>query len=71
MFEVIDGYDEVTAENPSPDAKLNVKALDDKTLEVTLENEISYWDELLAFPAYFPVRSDVVSNESWSTDPKT
>lgn len=71
MFEVIDGYDEITAENPSPDAKLNVKALDAKTIEVTLENEISYWDELLAFPAYFPVRSDVVSNESWSTDPKT
>ena len=76
MFEVVDGYNEISeadAEgNPvNPDAKLNVKAVDEKTLEVTLYNEISYWDELLAFPVYFPVREDVVSNEAWATDPKT
>ena len=76
MFEVIDGYadivdvdDEGKAKNP--DAKLNVKAVDDKTLEVTLANAVSYWNELLAFPVYFPVREDVVSNEGWATDPKT
>ena len=76
MFEVVDGYDEVTAAddegNPTnPDAQLNVKALDDKTIEVTLENAVSYWNELLAFPTYFPVREDVVANESWATDPST
>lgn len=76
MFEVVDGYNEISeadAEgNPvNPDAKLNVKAVDEKTLEVTLYNEVSYWDELLAFPVYFPVREDVVSNEAWATDPKT
>ena len=27
--------------------------------------------ELLAFPTYFPVREDVVVNESWATDPST
>ena len=53
------------------DAKLNVKATDDKTLEVTLANAVSYWNELLAFPTYFPVREDVVSNEAWATDPQT
>jgi oligopeptide transport system substrate-binding protein len=55
----------------NPDAKLNVKAIDDKTLEVTLANSITYWNELLAFPSYFPVREDVVANESWATDPST
>lgn len=76
MFEVIDGYDKVTEAdadgNPvNPDAKLNVEAVDEKTIKVTLANAVSYWDELLAFPTYFPVREDVVANESWATDPST
>ncbi|MGM9662603.1 MAG: ABC transporter substrate-binding protein, partial [Oscillospiraceae bacterium] len=71
MFEVVDGYDDVWADEPAADAELNVHALDDKTLEVTLANAVSYWNELLAFPAYFPVREDVVSNEAWATDPST
>ncbi len=76
MFEVVDGYDKVwdvddEGNAKNPDAKLNVEATDDKTLKVTLANAVSYWNELLAFPAYFPVREDVVSNESWATDPKT
>ncbi len=62
MFEVVDGY--------GTDA-LNVKAIDAKTIEVTLANAVSYWNELLAFPTYFPVREDVVSNEAWATDPAT
>ena len=56
MFEVVDGYNE---------GNLNVKALDEKTLQVTLYNSVSYWNELLAFPTYFPVREDVVADESW------
>ena len=71
MFEVVDGYDDVWADEPAEDAALNVKAIDDKTLEVTLANAVSYWNELLAFPTYFPVREDVVANESWATDPAT
>ena len=65
MFEVVKGYGTDNKED------LAVKAMDDKTLEVTLANEVSYWDELLAFPTYFPVREDVVANESWATDPST
>ena len=71
MFEVVDGYDDIWADNPSADAKLNVEAVDAKTLKVTLSSAISYWNELLAFPTYFPVREDVVANESWATDPST
>ena len=62
MFEVVDGY---------ADGKLNVNAVDDKTLEVTLANTVAYWNELLAFPTYMPVREDVVANEAWATDPAT
>ena len=74
MFDVVKGYDEIVEVDDNdkpvnPDAKLAVKALDDKTIEVTLKNEVPYWNELLAFPTYFPVREDVVKNESWATDP--
>lgn len=55
----------------NPDAKLAVKAKDKKTLVVTLNNEVSYWNELLAFPTYYPVREDVVADESWATSPET
>ena len=61
MFEVIKGY---------PD-ELAVEATDDKTLVVTLNNAVAYWNELLSFPTYFPVREDVVANEGWATDPST
>lgn len=61
MFEIVKGYGE----------ELAVKALDDKNLEVTINNAVSYWNELLAFPTYFPVREDIVVNEGWATDPST
>ena len=62
MFEVVKGYNE---------GELAVTAIDDKTLEVTLAAPVSYWNELLAFPTYMPVREDVVANEAWATDPST
>ena len=62
MFEVVKGYGT---------DDLAVKATGTKTLEVTLSNAVAYWDELLAFPTYFPVREDVVANESWATDAST
>ena len=86
MFDVVKGYAEMwetkeTGEkdadgNPvvefvNPDAKLAVEATDDKTLVVTLNNAVAYWNELLAFPTYFPVREDVVATEGWATSPST
>ena len=61
MFEVVKGY---------PD-DLAVEATDDKTLVVTLNNAVPYWNELLAFPTYCPVREDVVANEAWATEAAT
>lgn len=69
MFEVIKGY---TTDGSDPKAEnLAVTAVDNKTLTVTLNNPVAYWNELLAFPAYMPVREDVVANEAWATDPST
>ena len=61
MFEVVKGY-------PND---LAVEAQDDKTLVVTLNNAVAYWDELLSFPTFLPVREDVVANEAWATEPAT
>ena len=61
MLEVVKGY-------PND---LAVEATDDKTLVVTLNNSIAFWNELLAFPSYFPVREDVVADEGWCTDAST
>ena len=63
MFDGIAGY--------GTDEGLMVTAIDERTLTVTLTGYIPYWNELLAFPAFFPVRSDVVSNEAWSTSVST
>jgi oligopeptide transport system substrate-binding protein len=63
LFEVIQGYET---------GKLAVSAPDDKTLIVTLNNPIGYFHELLALPAYMPVRKDIVENqEGWATGPAT
>ncbi|MBE6757594.1 MAG: hypothetical protein E7552_03470 [Ruminococcaceae bacterium] len=65
MFEVIKGYGTDNKDD------LAVKAIDDKTLEVTLNNAVAYWNELLAFPTYFPVREDIVADEKWATEAAT
>ena len=65
MFEVVKGYGTDNKDD------LAVKAIDDKTLEITLNNAVSYWNELLAFPTYFPVREDVVADEKWATEAAT
>lgn len=52
---------------------VGVKALDDKTLEVTLESPVPYFLSLAAFPTYFPVRQDVVeaNGDKWTLSPET
>lgn len=92
MFDVVDGYAEISSSVPKldadgnevkdeegetvyvpefPDAKLNVTAVDDKTVKVVLSNFVAYWNELLAFPVYYPVHSSAFDNESWATNPST
>ncbi|KDR95682.1 oligopeptide transport system substrate-binding protein [Peptoclostridium litorale DSM 5388] len=53
--------------------EVGVKAIDDKTLEVTLESSVPYFLELTAFPTYFPVRQDMVEahGEQWALKPES
>lgn len=57
------------------EAKLDdvgVKALDDKTLQVTLENPAPFFLELTAFYTYYPVDQKVVEKDpKWATEAKT
>ncbi|MBQ9079544.1 MAG: hypothetical protein IJY27_00555 [Clostridia bacterium] len=63
MFEVVDGYGT---------DKLNATADDAaRTITITISNAISYWNELLAFPTYYPVHPSAYDNEAWATDPST
>jgi oligopeptide transport system substrate-binding protein len=61
----------VHAGQATPD-QLGVKALDDKTLQVTLENPTPYFLELTAFYTYYPVNKKVVeSNPKWAMEAAT
>ncbi|WP_226619144.1 peptide ABC transporter substrate-binding protein [Cytobacillus firmus] len=52
--------------------EVGVKAIDDQTLEVTLENPTTYFLNLLCTTSYYPVRKDVVEGkEVWTKSPET
>jgi len=69
MFEIVDGYAEMQEDATK---KLNAIADDAAgTITITIENAVNYWNELLAFPTYYPVHSSAFGNEAWATDPST
>lgn len=71
MIDMVQGYAEVASGAADPDT-LGIKAIDDKTLEVVLSYDCPYFEEIMAFPATFPVRQDMVEgNEQWTYDPAT
>ena len=52
--------------------ELGVKAIDDKTLEVTMEYPCGYFLDLTGFPTLMPLREDVVGDDTegtWAKDP--
>lgn len=81
MFEVIDGYadmqtmyDEEGNLVVEEKKTLNVTASEDGTeLTVVLTVDVPYFYELCAFPAYMPVRQDLIEeyDEAWATSPDT
>ncbi|WP_232696062.1 peptide ABC transporter substrate-binding protein [Brevibacillus daliensis] len=51
---------------------VGVKAVDETTLEVTLESPTPFFIELLCVTAYYPVRKDVVEGkDGWTKSPET
>lgn len=70
MFEYVVGFNPDLS--PMAENELNVTAVDEKTLQVVTTGNYPFWNELLAFPVYFPVREDIVDNDgTWATDPAT
>jgi oligopeptide transport system substrate-binding protein len=56
-----------TGETDDP-TTVGVRAIDDMTLEITLEQAASYFDTVLAFSTTYPVRLDVIEQygETWA-----
>lgn len=72
MFDMIKNAAKITADEEKDATKLGAVAKDDKTIVITLEAPCTYFKELLAFPAFFPVRKDVVEgNDAWTQKPET
>ena len=70
LFEYIAGYtyEAATIEENT----LAVKATDANTLVVTANGVYPYWNQLLSFPIFAPVRSDVVDyTGTWAKNPST
>ena len=71
MIDMVQGYAEVADGSADKDT-LGIKAVDDKNLEITLSYDCPYFEEIMAFPATFPVRQDIVEgNEEWTYRPET
>ncbi|NLO83870.1 MAG: peptide ABC transporter substrate-binding protein [Clostridiales bacterium] len=53
--------------------ELGVKALDDKTFEVTLAVKCAFFNEICAFPATLPIRQDIIetAGDQWTFDTAT
>ena len=80
MFEVIDGYADMMemyddeGNLVGEKKSLNLTASEDgKQLTVVLTVDVPYFHELCAFPAYMPVRQDIVeaNGDAWATSAAT
>ncbi len=71
-FEIIKNAKAISDGN-LPKEQLGVRAIDDKTLYIELENPATYIQELVAHNAFSPLREDIVEADpdGWATNPKT
>ncbi|WP_297212822.1 peptide ABC transporter substrate-binding protein [uncultured Flavonifractor sp.] len=70
MIDCVVNANEIMAGEKDP-SELGVSAPDDKTFVVTITSDLPYFTEICAFPATFPVREDIVSNDQWTYSPDT
>lgn len=71
LFDVIEGGADVYQGKADP-STLGVTKVDDKNMTIKLAAPCPYFDKLLAFPIYYPVRKDVVDgNDGWTQDAAT
>ena len=55
LSDKIDAEQDLTDEDLN---KLGVKAVDDKTLEITTTTRVSFFDELMSFPCFYPINQN-------------
>ena len=56
-----------------PAEELGVKAIDDYTLEISLESPTGYFPDILTYPIFAPVRKDIIEiyKDKWSLNPES
>ena len=59
LFEAVENGTEVINDEKDPE-ELGIEAVDDYELKITLDKPLEYFDNLLAFPIFFPQNQDVV-----------
>jgi oligopeptide transport system substrate-binding protein len=68
MFSGFDGY--YAADGTTVKGDINVKALDDTTLQFVLTAPCAYMEDLMAFPCFYPVKQSAVeANADWANTP--
>lgn len=71
MIDMLQGYAAIADGSETDLSTLGITAIDDKNLKIDLTYDCPYFEEIMAFPATFPVRQDIVEgNSEWtySTD---
>jgi len=72
MLDMVQNAAEITA-GEADKSTLGVKALGDTSLEVTLTYDCPFFDEIMSFPAAFPVKKEAVekAGDQWTFSPET
>jgi len=72
MIDMVQNANEIMA-GEKDKSELGIKAVDSKTVEVTLNVATPYFLEICAFPATYPLREDIVSAapDTWYQEPAT
>ena len=60
LMYVVEGAEEFNTGEIDDPEKVGVKALDDYTLEITLKAPTAYFDTVLPFSTFYPVRLDII-----------
>jgi oligopeptide transport system substrate-binding protein len=72
MIDMVINANEIMA-GEKDKSTLGVKAIDATTLEVSLTYDCSFFDEIMCFPATFPVKKSVIESagDQWTFSPST
>lgn len=72
MIDMVQNANEIMA-GEKDKSELGIRAVNDKTLEITLTYDCPFFDEIACFPSTFPVRRDIIESagDQWTFSPST